>query len=231
MKKLLLVILALIFFVSCSSAPKQFYYPSALQQHMQAAIHWTPMAKKFSMQVAEFLKSKQSPSLAKYSQKGDFGHSLGPNSSQIMFSDYYGVYLDKRDQSAFGKAFRKMLLTELWERDIEVVDRPEHAYTISWGCQKIYYENYRSDIFPGIPMFVGASVGYALFGGDINPKKPNWEVMITLNLQAEENLLLRDTEIKYVSSEDISKYSNITDPLIKEHDNKPVLSNYVVVSK
>ena len=211
MKKYLIFILPLIFFISCTSAPKQSNYPPMLQQHMQAARHWNLLAESFSKQVAEVLKDKQSPLIAESSLKGH-----GP------------VYLDKRDQSVFGKAFRTMLITELWKYDIEIVDNSEDAYSINWGCQKIYHENDRDYIFPGVPMFIGEAVAYILVGGECNFKKPHWEVMITLNLHTVKNQLFRQTGINYVNGEDSWQYSDIPDPF-NEPIIEPAIVNYVVV--
>jgi len=205
-KKNLLLVLPLIFFVSCASAPKQTNYEPMLQKHMQAARHWNLLAQDFSNKVSEVLKNRQATQIA----ESVFGN--GP------------VYIDERDQSTFGKAFRTMLITELFKYDIEVTDNPESAYLISWGCQKIYHENDRNDIFPGIPMLIGSAVAYILVGGDCNVEKPHWEVMITLNLHDKENQLLRKTGIKYVNNEDSWHYSNI--PSIG-----PVTVNYLVVGR
>lgn len=215
MKKFLVFILPLIFFISCSSAPKQSNYALTLQPKMQAARHWHLLAQNFSIKVAEVLKDKQSFSIAESSLTG-----------------HVPVYIDKRDQSVFGKAFRTMLITELWKYDIEIVDNPESAYSISWGSQKIYHKSDRYDIFPGLPMFIGEAVAYVLVGGDHNPGKPHWEVMITLNLHTKENQLLRQTGIKYVNDEDIRHYDDIADLFIKPViKHKPALVTYVVVGK
>ena len=206
MKKNLLLVLPLIFFVSCASAPKQTNYEPMLQKHMQAARHWNLLAQDFSNKVSEVLKNRQATQIA----ESVFGN--GP------------VYIDERDQSTFGKAFRTMLITELFKYDIEVTDNPESAYLISWGCQKIYHENDRCSVFPGIPMLIVETVAYILVGGDCNVEKPHWEVMITLNLHDKENQLLRKTGIKYVNNEDSWHYSNI--PSIG-----PVTVNYLVVGR
>lgn len=212
MKKFLILVLPLIFFVSCASAPKQTNYGPMLQKHMQAARHWNLLAQSFSNKVSEVLKNRQATQIA----ESVFGNGA--------------VYLDKRDKSVFGKAFRTMLITELSKHDIEVADNPEGAYLISWGCQKIYHENDRCSIFPGIPMLIVETVKYLLVGGDFNPKKPHCEVMITLNLYAKENQLLRQTGIKYVNNEDSWHYSNIIDSL-KEPFIKPATANYLVVGR
>lgn len=206
MKKNLLLVLPLIFFVSCASAPKQTNYEPMLQKHMQAARHWNLLAQDFSNKVSEVLTNRQATQIA----ESVFGN--GP------------VYIDERDQSTFGRAFRTMLITELFKYDIEVTDNPESAYLISWGCQKIYHENDRYSIFSGLPMFVLETVEYLLVGGDLNPKKPHWEVMITLNLHDKENQLLRKTGIKYINNEDSWHYSNI--PSIE-----PATVNYLVVGR
>jgi hypothetical protein len=225
MKKLLILISFAVFFVSCTSAPKQQNYPPMLQKHMQAAWHWSLLARSFSKQVADALQGMRGPLVSSASLHGDFGHSYGDDESgnqgesmdvvsrQVLYSGRGPVYIDKRDKSVFGKAFRSMLITELWKHGIEVVDNPEYAYYLGWECQKIYHGNDRRDIFPGIPLLVGATAGYLIFGGDCNFKKPHWEVMIALDLLFENNRLLRRAGINYVNDEDIGRYGNISGPV------------------
>lgn len=232
MKRFLTFILPLVFLVSCTSAPKQQNYPASMQLHMQAAKHWELMAKKFAEEVAQSLQERQGTLSKEYSLKGDFGHSIGANSSQPMFSGYYGpIYIDKRDMSPFGKAFRNMLITEFCNHDLEVVDSPENAYSVGWGCQKVYHHADRNSIFPGIPLFVGATIGYLIVGGDLDHKIPNCEVVISMSLHIDNKIILRKTGIKYINKKDMSHYSNLSHPVGGDHIDNSGKSSYKIVSK
>lgn len=83
----------LVLVTGCAQVPRPSTYPYTEQQQMQAAHHWRVLA---SQVVGELIT------------RGELGSSIEP------------VYIQNKDQSPFGQAFRSFLKTELTKQGIPV---------------------------------------------------------------------------------------------------------------
>jgi hypothetical protein len=150
---------------ACAKVPSQQSYIYSYQHKMQSAGHWEKLAKNVvSKQILPFFRK----------------------SAQHRPESILGVYIEKKDRSAFGTAFQTYLTTELFKNSIPVSEIPENAFTLNWAVQKIAHNTTRTN--PGPPVGIFGLVAYTIgsfFGGDyyLYSEVPNTELLITFEIK------------------------------------------------
>lgn len=192
--KTVIVCISIVFLFACTQAPKQLNYPLTYQKKVQSAHHWAIIAKGVAKNVKLTMRNQLSPLLS----------GMPQNSNKP-------IYIDKGDESTFGKAMRTLLITECEKQGICLTSEEESDYKLNWSCQKIYH-NAERKYLPGLLASVVLDIPQAiLLGGEVWSNPPHSEILITFNLRDSEETLLRRSHIVYICAEDFGHYWDIPD--------------------
>jgi hypothetical protein len=170
---------------ACSKVPSQSSYPYSYQNKVQSADHWERLAKDVvSEQILPFLKKDNKDNK---------------------------VYIQQKDRSDFGIAFNTYLLTELYDRGINVAEtNEEDAAVLGWSVQRVRHASDRKN--PSPPAGIFGRVGYLAMefvGGDFyyaSSKVPNSELIISTKLHSDAQTVSMKTETFYVEDRDTGNY-------------------------
>jgi len=224
-----LMLLNVIFIVSCSYTPKPISHQFSTQKKIQAAEHWEILAKDFAKQIA--------------------------SSAQIQGVSP-SIYVQDNDVSDFGRAFRGYLITELFGLGCNIAYVPDGALNARWSVKKIYHKAERkASAFPATRTITSA-LGYGIYkifdssspvvssllvtagsidlldnmdlinkgmgGFSVTNNVPHTEIILGFTLSKEGKIFSRKTQAYYVNQEDFNHYANIVDHAGQKSSLKPV---------
>lgn len=250
----LIILLSIFFIISCSSVPKPVSHKFTTQKKLEATHHWQILAKDFAEQFALIVKDDNVA--GNFASPIQFGHAVGnePTDSQspsLSVGNYPYIYIQTNDVSAFGKAFRNNLITELIGLGYHIAYSPhESAAILRWSVQKVYHNANRiASGFPGSKT-LAVALGYGVYkvfdhnsadeiwgwlagaavldladngGGIVSPSiVPPTEIILTITLSKDTIIHARKSQSYYVNAEDFNHYANIPDYSGQESYLKPV---------
>lgn len=190
MRLILSICLLALLTAACSKIPSQSSYPYSYQHKVQSADHWERLAQDIvSEQIVPYIRKNK---------------------------DVSKVYLHQKDKSDFGIALHTYMLTELFERKIEVAESySPNAAALEWSVQQVRHERGRENPSP-----IGGALGYVgyitmEFAGfsSYSPfsKVPNSELIISAKLTNNGEIMSIKTETFYVDDMDTGNYWFIED--------------------
>lgn len=190
MRLFLIICLLGLLTAACSKVPSQASYPHSYQHKVQSADHWERLAKDIvSEQIVPYIKKNKEASK---------------------------VYLHQNDKSDFGIALHTYMLTELFDKNIEVAESySPNVAALDWSVQQVRHESGRKNPSP-----IGGAVGYVgyiamEFAGfsSYSPfsKLPNSELIISAKLTNKGKAISIKTETFYVDDKDTGNYWFIED--------------------
>ncbi len=204
-KHMLMILLpVLLLALGCSKTPVPSSYPYSTQKQMQAAEHWQILAK-------------------------DIGNDISLlTGSENFISQPLSV--TTYDNSPFSQAFRSLLTTELVNSGIRLTNS-SGGYELYWSVQQVSHQTSRSHtkVPPGTYLGMSA-LGYGVYklwtdstqfaeflavgaGAEalrglayLDTKLPHNEIIININIQKEDELVYRFSNIYYINDLDTGHY-------------------------
>lgn len=203
----LFMLLSLTFFVlGCSKTPVPSSHPYSLQKQMQAANHWRVIAK-----------------------------DIGDDVSSLVGSDIFitsPIKITTNDNSSFSQAFRSFLATELVNYGVRLTTTSNPGYELFWSVQQVYHKASRSHTKYPFGSYVGMSaLGYGAYklwtdstrfarfltvgvGTEAAVRStypwatrtPHNEIIININIQKDNEIVYRFSNIYYIKDLDTSQY-------------------------
>ncbi|MFO7740548.1 MAG: hypothetical protein R6V46_18875 [Desulfatiglandaceae bacterium] len=159
---------------SCATAPRTDNYPYGTQKRMLSVVHWDRLAR-------EVARNQVIPSLS---------HEQA----------FHSIYVDKSDQTEFGKAFYTYLVTQLANHNVILSETPHGANVVKWSTQLVWNE--KGCWFPGIALATYEVFGHFLAGHSLCVPPSDLELIFTAQVEKGSEILSRKTRNYYINPSD-----------------------------
>jgi hypothetical protein len=212
-----ILLLAVLFMVSCASIPMQEAYVLSVEKRLQASQNWKVLAKQIAEEV-ELVIEKE-----KRIANGDHLSANIEIESKNLGVD--PVFISDLDQSPFGRAMQTIIATEFIKHKVAMTRDPSTSFELDWLVQPVVHKADRKNS-PSLLYIIFIGVPQAIFLGETDlgfQSKPHTEVIITFRLKRNGDDIFRQTHVYFINDEDVDHYWDISERGIVNHHSKTVL--------